>query len=225
MAEYRADDGTSRAKEGTLTSVSSVAVLPMFPLGTVLLPHMYLPLHVFEPRYREMTQHCLAGEKEFGVVLIERGSEVGGGDRRHDVATVAHIIEAEQSPDGRWGLLCVGTRRLRVTQWLPDLSYPQAEVEDWDGGGAPSTPLDPLITRLRRALALAAEFGLAVAPATIEFDNDPEVALWQLCACAPIGPSDRYDLLRGVRPDDRGELLGRLLSDAIDVFQQRLAMG
>src|SRR5687767_6923459 len=54
--------------------------LPMFPLGTVLFPHMVLPLHVFEPRYRVLTRRCLDGEPMFGVVLIVRGSEVGGDD-------------------------------------------------------------------------------------------------------------------------------------------------
>ncbi|MEY2438604.1 MAG: uncharacterized protein QOF97_3440, partial [Acidimicrobiaceae bacterium] len=46
--------------------------LPMFPLGTVLFPSVFLPLHVFEPRYREMTRRCLDTQREFGVVLIER---------------------------------------------------------------------------------------------------------------------------------------------------------
>ncbi|HEX5095168.1 MAG TPA: LON peptidase substrate-binding domain-containing protein, partial [Acidimicrobiia bacterium] len=57
----------------------------MFPLGTVLFPHALLPLQVFEPRYRVMMRNLLDGEREFGVVLIERGSEVGGGDVRFDV--------------------------------------------------------------------------------------------------------------------------------------------
>ncbi|MEY2464632.1 MAG: ATP-dependent Lon protease, partial [Acidimicrobiaceae bacterium] len=65
--------------------------LPMFPLGTVLFPSVFLPLHVFEPRYREMTRHCLDTQREFGVVLIERGSEVGGDDVRTQVGTVARI--------------------------------------------------------------------------------------------------------------------------------------
>ena len=56
--------------------------LPMFPLGCVLFPHAHLPLHVFEPRYRTLTRDCLRTDREFGVVLIERGSEVGGGDSR-----------------------------------------------------------------------------------------------------------------------------------------------
>ncbi|MEN3314917.1 MAG: uncharacterized protein V7605_1151, partial [Acidimicrobiaceae bacterium] len=54
----------------------------MFPLGTVLFPGLALPLHVFEPRYQSLVQACLDGDGHFGIVLIERGSEVGGGDVR-----------------------------------------------------------------------------------------------------------------------------------------------
>ena len=57
--------------------------LPLFPLtGAVLLPRGQLPLNIFEPRYREMVSDCLRDDQSFGVVLIERGSEVGGGDQR-----------------------------------------------------------------------------------------------------------------------------------------------
>ncbi len=49
------------------------------------MPTEFMPLHVFEPRYRTLVEVCLAGEPEFGVVLIERGSEAGGGDIRFDI--------------------------------------------------------------------------------------------------------------------------------------------
>src|ERR1700730_11863947 len=93
---------------------------PMFPLGTVLFPHAVLPLHVFEPRYRTMTRDVLDGDQEFGVVLIERGSEVGGGDARFGVGTIAHIVQAAELADGRFALVVVGVSRLRVEHWLPD---------------------------------------------------------------------------------------------------------
>ena len=86
--------------------------LPMFPLGTVLFPYATLPLHVFEPRYRLMTRHVLDGDHEFGVVLIERGSEVGGGDVRFDVGTVARVVQIAEVPDGRYALVTVGVRRI-----------------------------------------------------------------------------------------------------------------
>ena len=106
-------------------------VLPMFPLGTVLLPHGLLPLHIFEPRYRALVDTCLAREPEpdFGVVLIERGSEVGGGDTRFGVGTVARIVEASRFDDGRYALLARGISRCAVREWLPDDPYPQARVE------------------------------------------------------------------------------------------------
>src|SRR3546814_13839840 len=103
--------------------------VPMFRLGSAVLPVAGLPIHVIENRYRALMKDCMAGDREFGVVLIERGSEVGGGDVRADVGTVARIAEASELPDGRWALIAVGDRRIRVTSWLPDDPYPRAEVE------------------------------------------------------------------------------------------------
>jgi len=104
----------------------------MFPLGTVLLPFAHLPLHIFEPRYRALVKDCLAGDGEFGVVLIERGHEVGGGDVRFEVGTVARIVQTAELPDGRWLVDAVGTERFRVAEWLPEDPYPQAVVEPLD---------------------------------------------------------------------------------------------
>src|ERR1700712_2036566 len=107
--------------------------MPMFPLGTVLFPHAALPLHLFEDRYRAMAETCLRGAGLFGVVLIERGFEVGGGDQRFAVGTVARIVEAAQTPDGRYLLATVGTERLRVKKWLDDEPFPRAHG-DLPGG-------------------------------------------------------------------------------------------
>src|SRR5215207_8972442 len=100
----------------------------MFPLGSVLLPSTLLSLHVFEDRYRALARHCMAGDRRLGVVLIERGSDVGGGDVRFDVGTRAVIADAVELDDGRWILILVGEERVRVVRWLPDDPYPQAEV-------------------------------------------------------------------------------------------------
>src|SRR5258706_11763431 len=101
----------------------------MFPLGTVLYPHVLIPLRIFEARYREMTRDLLAGDGRFGVVLIERGSEVGGGDTRSDFGCVAQLVQAQQAPDGRFALMAIGVERLRVHEWLPDDPYPRAVVQ------------------------------------------------------------------------------------------------
>lgn len=202
-----------------------MGTLPMFPLGTVLVPSAGLPLHVFEPRYRALTKDCMAGDREFGVVLIERGSEVGGGDIRSMVGTVARIVEAEELPDGRWALIAVGTRRIRVRTWLDDDPYPRADVEDWPDptpGPDHSELLDAAITRLRRALALAAEAGDEAAPATIELADDPIVAGYQALAVAPIGALDRHLLLQADSPEGRLRGLSARLEEAIELLELRL---
>jgi Lon protease-like protein len=199
--------------------------LPMFPLGTVLVPSAGLPLHVFEPRYRALVQDCLAGDREFGVVLIERGSEVGGADVRTDVGTVARIVESVELPDGRWAIAAVGVRRLRVQRWLADDPYPIADVEDWpDPAPGPDYRggLDECTALLRRALGLAAEAGDRATPATIELADDPVLASYQALAVAPLGAFDQHRLLAAESPDARVAQLADLLRDAIEVLELRL---
>jgi Lon protease-like protein len=199
----------------------------MFPLGSVLFPGAVLPLHVFEPRYRALVEHCLAGEPEFGVVLIERGSEVGGGDVRTDVGTVARCVEVGRFDDGRYAVMTVGTRRIRVLAWLPDDPYPVAEVEDWPDDPVPDdatlgAALAPVVSRLRRVLALQAEVGEPAAPATTEVAADPLVAHYHACALAPLGPADQQALLGAPDPLERLVRLDRALAGVEEVLAFRL---
>jgi uncharacterized protein len=202
--------------------------LPMFPLGTVLLPGMALPIHVFEPRYRQLVHDCLAAaadpvSPEFGVALIERGSEVGGGDVRTDVGTVARIVEAAMLDDGRWYLVVVGMRRVRVVRWLDDDPYPRAETEDWpdedageDGGG------DDLAPALRRVLALQAELGRTAPPATLTLSEDPALVVWQVAGAAGFGPLDLQAVLAAPSAAARRTLVAELLADSEEVLRAQL---
>jgi Lon protease-like protein len=202
--------------------------LPMFPLGTVLFPSVFLPLHVFEPRYRELTRRCLDTDREFGVVLIERGSEVGGDDVRTAVGTVARIVEAAELEDGRWVLGTVGVRKIRITRWLPDDPYPMAEVEDWDDAAAGpglGERYEDVLGCLRRVLALKAELGDPAVDATIELTDDPALGSFQAAAVAPLGPADQQDLLAAAGPDARLDRLLALLEEEEGFLRTRLAMG
>jgi Lon protease-like protein len=197
----------------------------MFPLGMVLVPSAGLPLHVFEPRYRALVRDCLDGDREFGVVLIARGSEVGGQDQRTDVGTMARLADAAELPDGRWAVAAVGVRRIRVREWLPDDPYPVADVEDWPDpapGPGYAEQLRSVVLQLRRALALAAEAGDPAAPATIELSADPVLAGYQAGAVAPLGPLDQQRLLAATTPEARLADLSGLLADATQVLELRL---
>jgi uncharacterized protein len=200
-----------------------MSVLPMFPLGNVLFPGVGLPLRIFEPRYRQMILDCLDEEREFGVVLIERGSEVGGGDKRFAVGTVARIIEAQPLDDGTWSIIAVGVRRIGVVGWLPDDPYPMADVDEvMDLDTIDPEAVAHVVSRLRNVLAMGSEAGLAVAPATIELSEEPELALWQACALAPVGPIDDLALLKTTTFSKRVALLESLLNDEAEVLAHRL---
>lgn len=196
----------------------------MFPLGTVLFPHGLLPLHVFEPRYRSMMERCLADDSTFGVVLIERGSEVGGNDLRFDVGTVARILQAARLDDGRYVLVTVGEHRVRVHRWLPDAPYPRAEVEPLaDRADAEAREHLADVTRvLQRSLALRAELGEPVAAVEVALADDPVRASFEACSLAGLGPLDAQRLLE---LDDAAQRLAGLetqLREDVAVLEFRL---
>ncbi len=199
----------------------------MFPLGSVLVPHALLPLHLFEPRYRAMIRDVLDADNEFGVVLIDRGFEVGGGEVRGDLGTVARVLQAEEFDDGRWAVVSAGTRRLRVVEWLEDDPYPRAVVEELDDG-VPGPDAHELVEqvrgRLARLLARASELGDEVAPATTEISEDPLVASYHALALAPIGPYDTRQLLAIDDPEDRLAALLTVFDDLEEDLRLRLEM-
>lgn len=197
----------------------------MFPLGSVLLPGGVLTLHVFEPRYQALVRDCVASDShEFGVVLIDRGTEVGGGDVRRDVGVVAQMVQVAELPLNRFAVVAVGTRRIRVARWLPDDPYPLADVEEQpDVPSAIDTELlDAVAQRTRRAAALALELGDHVGDPSEDLQDDPEVALFQLVDMAPLGAADRYDLLCAPSAAARLTLLNALLDEVEPSLEFRL---
>jgi Lon protease-like protein len=205
-----------------------MAELAMFPLGSVLFPSLLLPLHVFEPRYRALVRDCLDGDRELGMVLIERGSEVGGGDVRTDVGCRGRIVEAVEMEDGRWALGVLGTERLRVTEWLADDPYPRAEVEPWDDEGPGGDALEgryvEAVGALRKVLGLRSEMGASGPPATSEVSDDPILGSYQVAALAPMGPMDQQRALAAPGPLARLDLVVDWLDEEAAVLSRRLEM-
>ncbi len=177
-----------------------MTVMPMFPLGSVLFPAMPTALRVFEERYIVMLSTILGDEPpEFGIVLIERGSEVGGGEHRFPIGTVAQITRVETS-EGFIGLIAQGDRRIEVVRWLDDDPYPRAEVRavdelEWDEDRHRAL-LERAEQLVRRTISRASEFVEQQWPADIELSDDPVQACWQLVGIAPLGALDQVRLLR-----------------------------
>ncbi|WP_372592955.1 LON peptidase substrate-binding domain-containing protein [Actinotalea sp.] len=191
--------------------------LAMFPLGSVLFPGMPLPLRVFEPRYVAMLASLL-GEpvREFGVVLIERGSEVGGGDLRFDMGTVARISSVQIAEESV-RLLATGGMRFEVVRWLADDPFPRAEVREldpWELDRETTFALAGAEASVRRTLSRASEFVELPWPADTELSPEPAERLWQLAGIAPLGPMDQLALLRARTATELLGLLEELVQQA-----------
>jgi len=197
---------------------------PMFPLETVLLPDDDLPLRIFEPRYSQLVTDCLdAADPVFGVVLIAAGREVGGGDERCDVGTMARIVEHREHGGGRYTLRCRVGERIRVREWLSDDPYPRAIIHPWaDEAGEAVT--DGQIGELEdRVMALferiAAARGAQLPPrdmlfAGVALAEDAGKKLYALATRVPMGPADRYGVLAAPSAAARRQAL----SEAVDTL-------
>ncbi|KAA9110884.1 LON peptidase substrate-binding domain-containing protein [Microbacterium rhizomatis] len=187
-----------------------MADLAMFPLGSVLFPHMPLALRVFEERYLVMLARLLDTEDpRFGVVLIERGHETGGADQRFRIGTMAHITRLTPRDD-HVSLVARGGSRIEVVEWLEDDPHPVALVRElpdfeWDAGLEPLR--DEAERIVRRTIARSAEFAEMPWDADVELSDDPIESAWQLAAIAPLGPIDQLALLTS---SNATELLTRI---------------
>lgn len=144
---------------------SAIQALPMFPLGSTLMPTVTYPLMVFEPRYLQLLADLvLTGQ--FGSVLIERGSEVGGRDTRTSLGVSLVVDEQFELGNSRVGITVVGQERFRVSRWLPDDPYPRADVEfiveDPPVSGSLLSLLDDVAARVGELLELKLALGLSV---------------------------------------------------------------
>lgn len=210
---------------------------PMFALQSVLLPGSPLPLHVFEPRYVAMLDTVISTDTEMGVVLIERGREVGGGDVRCDVATMARVVEARELADGRLLVMALGVRRIRVRRWLPDDPFPCAVTEDWpdepEGESPPNgEQLRQLGALVSEARSLARRLEIAPGPqheaaevVPVDVGRDVSQASYRAAALAPLGPLDRYEVLCTPGAGRRLAVAHRVVADAVELLRARIELG
>ncbi len=191
-------------------------ILPMFPLGGVALPGERLPLHVFEPRFRSLLEDCLDAPDGpvFGTVLIERGSEVGGGDARMSVGSRMRITGHRGIAPDRFLVECIAESRIAVARWLDDDPYPRAEIEDWpDEPGPPDVDLSALVSEIADlygsidALAAKQDAESPPPPSFDELPMDPGDRLYKLAAQVPMGQSDRQSILAAPGIVDRRDAL------------------
>lgn len=202
--------------------------IPLFPLNTVLFPGMPLPLHIFEPRYREMIALCSSEERPFGVVLIREGIEVGEPAVPFEVGTLARIVGVDRMPDGRLNIITVGTSRFRLLGYSTEKKpYIVGEVEPL--GDAP--PAEGLTATVEEVRALIQRYLTLIQAASeqeltsLQLPNDPEELSYLVGANLRIHNPERQELLELVSTAERlrkeKEILARETKTVEELLQRR----
>jgi len=181
-------------------------LLPLFPLHSVLFPGMPLRLRIFEPRYRQMLEACLAGDQSFGVVLIKHGQEAYGPPPvPYGTGVRASIQRVEPLEDGQIGLLAVGDERFRILSLVEQQPYLLANVAY--SRPRPATGVEQhaacVRERLQRYLALL-EVGGSAAVRPIPIADDPLALAYQACSLMQLPLTEKQALLE---MDALGDLL------------------
>ncbi len=124
--------------------------LPLFPLNLVLFPGMVLPLHIFEPRYRQMIADCQEQERPFGIVLVKPDSQPLQ-EEPYPVGTMAEIRDLNRLEDGRFLLMAVGLQRFRILSQHRQKPYLSGIVETFEDMAEPA---DALMASAKQAQSL-----------------------------------------------------------------------
>jgi uncharacterized protein len=199
----------------------------MFPLGLALLPGMALPLRLFEPRYLEMYADIVDADREFGVVLIERGIESRDDNPTFDVGCIAHMIGSGLNDDGTIAIVAIGGNRIRVAEWLDSSPYPLAIVEEMEDDPLTEWGMSELHAAadlLPGMLAVAAELDPGFESTIPELSDDPARTVYQLAQLAGAQTIDLQQVLEAETSDARAALVRRLMLETLELIQLQLGM-
>ena len=188
--------------------------VPLFPLGTVLFPHMPMSLHIFEERYKTMMRDCRKASTTFGIVAIRSGQESGGGAVPYEVGNLAQLDEIEELADGGYNLLVVGASRFRIDGFSHLRPYLVGSVHYLQDVPAPADDTERLAAAVTAAFRGYAgqlrgigqedpfEFGLP---------SDPELLSYLVSAAMQVETAQRQRLLEIDGTADRLAACLRLL--------------
>jgi ATP-dependent Lon protease len=198
--------------------------LPLFPLPLVLFPGMALPLHIFEPRYRQLLGDCLRGDRRFGLIRLPdeiAETEIAPGA----VGCIAEILNTEALPDGRSNILVRGAERFALVKFVTSPHpYRVCRGEQLDDDFEIGADLDALAERVRDLFTRVAR-----AARTLSDDPDPLPELpgeasslsFAIASMIDIGIDARQELLSSRSPTARLQQLDAVLTSALGTLATR----
>jgi ATP-dependent Lon protease len=196
-----------------------VSRLGLFPLPIVLVPTERVPLHVFEPRYKELVAECLERDDEFGIVLQKEG---GG---THEIGTRAAVAEVLRVlPDGRMHVIVEGRSRFRILEMGDERSFATATAENVVDEDDP-----PLAADVERVHELFVRLQQTVGSPAMAPERSSTLLDFEIVARVDFGPAEKQELIEIVSPRLRYARLAELLDRALEALtlerelQQRAA--
>ena len=198
-------------------------LLPLFPLPLVLFPGVPLPLHIFEPRYREMLADCLAADRRFGIVFT--AEENTSGPERGDIGCVAMIQTAQELPDGRSNLIVVGEERFAIGRLVAgERPYLLGEVVSYVDNDEPIEAIAPFADQLRRIFERVGRAARTLADdrdPLPPLPDDPAALTFTIASLIDLDGPARQQILASRSPLGRIRELDALLSPAVDTLETR----
>jgi len=180
----------------------------LFPLGTVLLPTEQIPLHIFEPRYRELIGECIDEEREFGLILADE-------EGLREVGTRAAVTEVlERFDDGRMNIVVEGRERFRLVELTSGRSFQTGEVE-----ALPDLGADPQPGEVDRALTLLRRLGEIAGADVEDLAVQSDVPSFELAARVAFDAERKQRLLELRSEPERLETLAGFLERAAQVLE------
>jgi Lon protease-like protein len=195
-------------------TLGAVAEIGLFPLGIVLLPTERVPLHIFEPRYRELIGEMLESDGEFGIVYADD-------DGVREVGTLARVTEVlEQFDDGRMNVVVDGGDRFRVDSLTRGRAFMTAEVEPVDDEESDAD--EEVVARAVGSFRALAALAGAEPP---ELDESSPMLSFELAAQVELPADAKQQLVESTREAERLALVAELLDDARLALMQSVELG
>jgi Lon protease-like protein len=206
--------------------VSGVSELPLFPLSVVLFPGVPLPLHIFEPRYRQMLQDVQAAESLFGLSYFDNSTSHEDVPPVGSVGCVAKITDTQTFPDGRANILTVGVIRYHIESYVErgdpylvvKVSYFEDEVEQSEGLEESAHEVAETFTRIARAVRIINDERAHLPNIS---DTDPERLSFLVAAAMEVESDVKQELLELRSTSERLRRLRDILGRAVSGYEER----
>jgi ATP-dependent Lon protease len=206
--------------------VMGVTQLPIFPLSIVLFPGVPLPLHIFEPRYRQMLEDIRAGNSLFGLSYFDSSNSDAEVPPAGHIGCVAEVTETQTLPDGRSNILTVGVIRYRIESYVKSnepyliarVDFFEDEPEDDEVLRESSREVADSFTRIARAVRVINDERASLPDIS---DTEPQRLSFLVAAAMEVDADVKMELLELQSTSERLNRLREMLASALANYEER----